>query len=103
MAPHAKHPLDPLYTAELEAAVRILAREKYLDNGVRIASINLMEPAKSLVEKYQTGSPFERKALAVLLDRAKRASYEAVVDLAGKSVTSVTQLPSGRAAVHHAG
>src|SRR5580700_5892832 len=94
MAPHAKHPLDPLYAPELEAAVRILAREKYLDNGVRIASINLFEPAKSLVEKYKPGSLFERKALAVLLDRAKRASYEAVVDLAGKSVTSITQLPS---------
>ena len=56
-APHAKHPLDPLYASELEEAVRILAREKYLGDGVRIASINLMEPAKSLVEKHQPGNP----------------------------------------------
>ena len=89
------HPLDPLYPAELEEAVRILGREKYLGDTVRIASINLIEPAKSLVEKHKPGAPFERKALAVLLDRGKRASYEAVVDLVGKSVTSVTQLPSG--------
>jgi primary-amine oxidase len=94
-APYAKHPLDPLYVAELEEAVRILGREKYLGNNVRIASINLIEPAKSLIERYEPGSPFERKALAVLLDRGKRASYEAVVDLVGKAVTSVTQLPSG--------
>ena len=29
------------------------------------------------------------------MDRGKRTSYEVVVDLAGKSVTSVTELPSG--------
>src|SRR5271166_6388978 len=90
-----RHPLDPLYAAELEEAVRILARENYLGENVRIASINLIEPAKSLVQQHQPGSPFERKALAVLLDGGKRAAYEAVLDLMSKSVTSVTQLPSG--------
>jgi primary-amine oxidase len=95
IAPFAKHPLDPLYSAELEEVVRILGRERYLGDNVRIASINLIEPAKSLVEKHQPRSPFERKALAVLMDRGKRASYEAVVDLVNKSVSSVTPLPSG--------
>ncbi len=90
-----KHPLDPLYPAELEDAVRILGREKHLGDNVRIASINLIEPAKNLVEKYRAGSPFERKALAVLMDRGKHASYEAVVDLVRKSVESVTPLPDG--------
>jgi primary-amine oxidase len=90
-----RHPLDPLSPAELEEAVRILAREKHLGDNVRVASINLIEPAKGLVEKHQPANPFERKALAVLLDRRKRASYEVVLDLDGKSVLSVTQLPSG--------
>src|SRR5580658_5950382 len=90
-----KHPLDPLSAEELEETVQILARERRLGDSVRIASINLIEPAKCLVEKHQPGSPFERKALAVLLDRDKRASYEAVVDLADKSIPSVTPLPSG--------
>jgi primary-amine oxidase len=94
-APRAKHPLDPLYATELDETVRILRREKYLGENVRIASINLIEPAKALVEIYQPGSLFERKALAVLVDRSKRASYEAVVDLVAKSVPSVTPLPSG--------
>src|SRR5580698_10275617 len=93
-APQARHPLDPLNAAELEQTVRILGRERYLGDGVRIASLNLIEPAKSLVEKHKPGAPFERKALAVLLDRGKRASYEVVVDLAAKSVVSVAQLPS---------
>jgi primary-amine oxidase len=95
MGTEVKHPLDPLYAEELEEAVHILARERYLGDNVRIASINLIEPAKCLVEKHQPGSAFERKALAVLLDRGKRASYEAVVDLVNKSIPSVTPLPSG--------
>jgi primary-amine oxidase len=90
-----RHPLDPLYAAELEEVVQILARERYLGDNVRTASINLIEPAKAFVEAHQPGAPFERKALAVLLDRGKRASYEAVVDLVNKSVSSVTPLPSG--------
>ena len=91
----ARHPLDPLYAAELEEAVRILGHTKYLGEGVRVASLNLIEPAKNLIAKHQPGSPFERKALAVLLDGGKRAAYEAVVDLVSGSVTSVTELPSG--------
>ena len=90
-----RHPLDPLDPAELEEVVQILARENYLGENVRIASINLMEPAKSVVEKYKPGAPFERKAMAVLMDCGKRTAYEAVVDLAGRSVESVTQFPSG--------
>jgi len=93
-ASHAKHPLDPLYSTELEEAVAILAREQHLGGGVRIVSMNLMEPAKSFVESYKSGSQFERKALVVLLDRGKRASYEAVVDLVNKSVPTITPLPS---------
>jgi primary-amine oxidase len=95
ISPQPRHPLDPLSAAELEEAVLLLEREQHLGENVRIASINLTEPAKSLVEKHRPGSPFERKAVAILLDRAKRSAYEAVLDLAGKSVTSVTQLPSG--------
>jgi primary-amine oxidase len=91
----SRHPLDPLHAGELEEVVRILARGNHLGDKIRVASINLIEPAKNLVEKYRPGSPFERKALVVLLDRGKRASYEAVVELAGKSVLSVTPLPSG--------
>ena len=97
------HPLDPLSAAELEEAVRILEREKYFGENVRIVSINLMEPAKSVVEKHRPGSAFERKALAVLLDRGKRSAYEAVVDLAAKSVVSVTRASERRAAFDHAG
>jgi primary-amine oxidase len=88
------HPLDPLTAIELKDAVRILAREGYLGPSVRIVFINLVEPSKASVEEYQPGAPLERKALAVLLDRVRRASSEAIVDLISRSVPSVTPLPS---------
>ena len=90
-----RHPLDPLNASELEQAVNILSQDKYRGDSVRIASLNLIEPAKSAVEKYAPQSPFERKALAVLLDRAKRAAYEAVVNLTSGKVESAKQLPTG--------
>jgi len=89
------HPLDPLSARELQEAVRILKQEDHFGENVRIVSINLKEPARSLVEKHQPGSPFERKAQAVLLNRRKRAAYEAVVDLADGSVAAADKLPDG--------
>ena len=91
----ARHPLDPLSAGELEQAVRILQRGEYLAEHVRIVSINLVEPEKSLVEAYRPDSPWKRDAMAILLDRGKRSAFEVALDLAGESVTSVTELPSG--------
>ena len=90
-----RHPLDPLTVNELNSTVGILAREGQLGEGVRIASINLTEPAKYLVERYRPGQSFERKALAVLLDRNRRSACEVLVDLVSKSGVSRTELPSG--------
>ena len=90
-----RHPLDPLEPAELEEAVQILGRAKHLGETIRICSLNLIEPAKASVETHAMGSAFERKARAVLLDRGKRTACEVVVDLKAKSISSVTELPSG--------
>ncbi len=78
------HPLDQLTVTELEEAVRILRNGRHLAAGVRIASINLIEPPEP-----------NRSALAVLLDRGERASYETVIDLTAKSIASIKRLPEG--------
>ena len=89
------HPLDPLSAGELAEAVRILQRENLFRADVRIVSINLTEPAKHAIESYQPGKPLARKALAILLDRAKRSASEVVLDLGARVVASVKELPSG--------
>jgi len=91
----AGHPLDPLTGAELGQAVRILGEGGRLGEGVRIASISLIEPEKHAVEALRPGDQLERKALGVLVDRAGQAAYEVVVDLLRHSVVSATRLPSG--------
>ena len=50
----------------------MLAREGHLGGDVRIVSINLTEPAKSLVEGYKPRAHSNVRALAVLMDRGKR-------------------------------
>jgi primary-amine oxidase len=89
------HPLDPLTDAELAETVEVLSANGRFGDGVRVASINLIEPAKSAVEAYRPGDTFERKALAVLLDRLNKAAFELVVDLASKSIVSIIRLPDG--------
>ena len=100
-APHGRvpesyrHPLDPLSAAELGQVVGILSRAKVIVDGVRICSINLVEPVRAIFANYQPGSSFERKALAVLVDKNTRSSSEVVVDLVASSVASLTPLPPG--------
>jgi primary-amine oxidase len=93
--PSAGHPLDPLTAAELGHAVQILGEGGRLGEGVRIASINLIEPEKHAVEALRPGDQLERKALAVLVDRADQAAFEVVVDLLRHSLVSATRLSSG--------
>ncbi len=93
--PSAGHPLDPLTGAELGQAVQILGEGGRLGEGVRIASISLIEPEKHAVEALRPGDQLERKALAVLVDRADQAAYEVVVDLLRHLVASANRLPNG--------
>jgi primary-amine oxidase len=93
--PSAGHPLDPLTAAELGQVVQILGEGGRLKEGVRIASISLIEPEKHAVEALRPGDQLERKALAVWVDRADQAAYEVVVDLLRHSAASATRLPSG--------
>ena len=94
-SPPPKHPLEPLSSAELEDAVRILTRDKNLSESVRFVSITLLEPPKPVVVGYRPGVSFQRRAFAVLLDRAKKVGYEAVVDLVDQAVARFAPLPSG--------
>src|SRR5215469_6011108 len=89
------HPLDPLTEVELEEAVRILREGDHLGDMVRVVSLNLIEPARDVIEKPKLGDSFERKALAVLLDRGEHSAYEVALDLLSKAVASVKQLPPG--------
>lgn len=89
------HPLDPLSSSELEIAARIIREHTGFGETLRFVSIALDEPARERVERYVAGSPIERKAFAVLLDRKTRKTYEALVDLGTEAIVTLTELPRG--------
>ena len=76
------HPLDPLTANELKLCVQLLRDTGKISPSIRFVSISLIEPYKAKILANDVAPPFERSAKAVLLDRAKNETYEAVVKLA---------------------
>ncbi|HEX2178772.1 MAG TPA: tyramine oxidase, partial [Actinomycetota bacterium] len=77
----AVHPLAPLSPAELEAAVAIIKEAKQLQETHRFVSVWLHEPDKLQVLSWEPGQALERRAFAIVYDRSRGTTYEAVVSL----------------------
>lgn len=82
------HPLDPLSGSEITNAVEILKAAGKLHADARFATIELKEPAKEEVLRWQPGSPFSRRAFAILYYRATNQTFESVSDLETGQVVS---------------
>jgi primary-amine oxidase len=83
-----RHPLDPLTAEEIGTASELLRQERQLAQDVRFVYVTLKEPAKEVVLGFEPGQEVEREAFLMLRDRAQRKTYEAVVSLTNRSVTS---------------
>jgi primary-amine oxidase len=75
------HPLDPLSPGEIEAATTLLRARQALPDTARFAFVTLEEPDKDEVKGFRPGSSLDRRAFAVVLDKADGRFYEAVVSL----------------------
>ena len=93
------HPLQPLSADEIKAAVAILKAQQSLGERVRFISVALHEPAKSVVLGFEPGQPFEREVEMVLLDNTSQGTFEAVVSLTQKCVTSWKSIPDVQPAI----
>lgn len=93
------HPLDPLDTDEFTAVAALLgAHHAVSAPGWRFASIELAEPAKDELRAFAGGAEAPpRRALAVCLDRARNATYRAVVSLSAQAVESFEHIPGVQA------
>ena len=89
----AQHPLDPLTHEEIEEAVRILRAQRDVGKGTRFESVALREPPKDSVLRFEGGNSVPREAAIVLLDNDSAATYEVVVSLTDKEVTSWRHIP----------
>ncbi|MBV8949366.1 MAG: tyramine oxidase, partial [Actinobacteria bacterium] len=82
------HPLEPLTGDEIASAVAILRAERALADTVRFSYVALDEPDKDELEAFAASGPIERRAAAVLIDRATGTVSEAVVSLTDGRVCS---------------
>ncbi|MGH8247637.1 MAG: primary-amine oxidase [Gammaproteobacteria bacterium] len=87
------HPLDPLSKEELAAAVEVLKSAGRVTDASRFPLIHLHEPPKQEVLGYQPGSPLRREAFAVVYERARNQTFEAVIDLNARKLRSWKEIP----------
>ncbi len=85
------HPLEPLTADEIAAAGALLRELKDLSASARFVFVALHEPSKDAVMGWD-GEPLPREAHVVLYERGERATYEAVVSLTERAVTSWTRV-----------
>ncbi|HKF76284.1 MAG TPA: primary-amine oxidase [Candidatus Dormibacteraeota bacterium] len=88
----ARHPLDPLSPAEIEAAAATLRRVRGLADSARFVYVSLREPPKAAVLAFRDGDPIDREAVVLLRERQERRTYEAVVSISAGEVRSWREL-----------
>lgn len=89
----SKHPLDLLTEAELTLASDILKAEKNLGKYHRFPLLQLNEPSKDAVTRFeQAGIACPREAFAVILNKTSGESFEGIVNLDEKTITEWKKL-----------
>jgi primary-amine oxidase len=88
------HPLTALSEAEITTAVSIIKREKILSEMAVFPLITLQEPKKEEVLNFIPGKPFHRQAFLIIYERSQNKTFEGVVDLTTKTLSSWKKIPS---------
>jgi primary-amine oxidase len=86
------HPLEPLSVEEIEIAVATVRADRNLGKH-RFPTVVLKDPPKEIVLNFTSGDPISREAFLILLDNETGKTYEAVVDLGDRTVTSWQHIP----------
>lgn len=89
------HPLEPLNTDEVQAAVRLMKAHPRFTPTTRIISVMLKEPDKKLVYAWPDGGTPRREAAAVLFDNAANIAFAVTVDLTDSAVVKFEPGPEG--------
>ncbi len=90
-------PLDPLMADEIATATEVLKSSGRVEEGARFHLMDLREPPKPEVLAWQPGDPLHREAFAVL--RQSSRTFEAVVDLTSRELTSWREIPKAQPSV----
>ena len=80
--------LAPLAKGEILTAVEILKQAGKVSNSSRFSLITLHEPSKHEVQDPRPGREPDREAFVVVYERHSNKTFEAIVDLSARKVTS---------------
>ncbi|KYC44144.1 tyramine oxidase [Scytonema hofmannii PCC 7110] len=87
------HPLAPLTELEIKTAVAVIRKEKTLTERAAFPILTLQEPDKNEVLNFTPNRPFQRQAFIVIYEQKQNKTYEAVVDLKTKTLSSWKEIP----------
>jgi primary-amine oxidase len=87
------HPLEPLTSAEVQQAVKILRTAGKVTPTTRFVSINLREPPKQAVHNLSSSPTPPREAFAVLFDNGTNSAFEATLSLAKNELLTWKHVP----------
>jgi primary-amine oxidase len=87
------HPLDPLTKQEILETVEVMRKAGKVNRESRFSLITLHEPPKQDVLSYKEGTLFRRESFAVVYERARNQTFEAIVDLRKNILISWKQIP----------
>ncbi len=97
--PAISHPLDSLTPAEITTAVAVVKQEKKLSEMAVFPLVSLQEPDKNEILHFTSGKPFSRKAFLVVYERLQNQTYEGIVDLTSKTLSSWQQIANVQPAI----
>lgn len=95
----APHPLDPLSAEEIALAAKLISAAPQFPAGAKFAMLVLKEPPKTAVVAATPGALIPRHAFAVILDRQRNRTFEAVADLTDSRVASWIEVKGVQPAV----
>ena len=93
----ADHPLDPLTSEEITAAVDVLEAQWDVADDAVYHTVVLDEPAKDVVKSYSPGDDFAREAFIIV--RQSGETYEATVSLTDEELLDVEHIPDVQPAI----
>lgn len=91
-----QHPLEPLGSAEVQQAVKILRTAGKVTPTTRFVSISLKEPPKQAVHGFTGTQVPPREAFAVLFDNGTNSAFEAAVSLSKNELLSWKHIPGAQ-------
>jgi primary-amine oxidase len=97
--PSISHALTALTSAEIRTAVEVIKTQKTLSKMAVFPLITLQEPDKTEVINFINGKIYQRQAFLVLYERPQNKTYEGVVDLKTKTLSSWKQIPNVQPAI----